>query len=72
MFDEPTAVLTDMESTWLLDTIREISAAGVAVIFISHKLDEVMEISDKIVVLRDGELVDTIGKGKWMWWGWQS
>ena len=64
VFDEPTAVLTDMESTWLLDTIREISAAGVAVIFISHKLDEVMEISDKIVVLRDGELVDTIGKGE--------
>ncbi len=63
VFDEPTAVLTDVESKWLLDTIREISAAGVAVIFISHKLNEVMEISDKIVVLRDGELVDTIAGG---------
>lgn len=64
VFDEPTAVLTDMESRWLLDTIREISGAGVAVIFISHKLDEVMEISDKIVVLRDGELVDTRARGE--------
>lgn len=64
VFDEPTAVLTDVESKWLLDTIKEISASGVAVIFISHKLNEVMEISDKIVVLRDGELVDTIERGK--------
>ncbi len=63
VFDEPTAVLTDVESKWLLDTIKEISAAGVAVIFISHKLNEVMEISDKIVVLRDGELVDTLTRG---------
>lgn len=64
VFDEPTAVLTDVESKWLLDTIKEISQAGVAVIFISHKLNEVMEISDKIVVLRDGELVDTIAKNQ--------
>lgn len=64
VFDEPTAVLTDVESGWLLNTIKEISAAGVAVIFISHKLNEVMEISDKIVVLRDGELVDTLGRGQ--------
>lgn len=60
VFDEPTAVLTDVESKWLLDTIREITASGVAVIFISHKLNEVLDISDKIVVLRDGELVDTL------------
>lgn len=64
VFDEPTAVLTDVESRWLLDTIREISAAGVSVIFISHKLDEVMEISDKIVVLRDGELVASLPKSE--------
>lgn len=62
VFDEPTAVLTDAESKWLLDTIKEISAAGVAVIFISHKLNEVIEISDKIVVLRDGELIETLKK----------
>ncbi len=64
VFDEPTAVLTDVESKWLLDTIGEISASGVAVIFISHKLNEVLEISDKIVVLRDGELVETLMRGQ--------
>lgn len=63
VFDEPTAVLTDVESKWLMDTIKEIAATGVAVIFISHKLNEVMEISDKIVILRDGELVDTVKCG---------
>lgn len=64
VFDEPTAVLTDVESKWLLDTIKEISASGVAVIFISHKLNEVLEISDKIVVLRDGEMVETLKRGE--------
>ena len=59
VFDEPTAVLTDVESEWLLNTIREIAQSGVSVIFISHKLNEVMDISDRIVVLRDGELVET-------------
>ena len=62
VFDEPTAVLTDLESEWLLNTIREITAAGVSVIFISHKLNEVMAISNRIVVLRDGELVETVNK----------
>ena len=64
VFDEPTAVLTDVESKWLLDTIKEISASGVSVIFISHKLNEVTEISDKIVVLRDGELISTLERGQ--------
>lgn len=62
VFDEPTAVLTDVESKWLMDTIKELSASGVAVIFISHKLNEVIDISDKIVVLRDGELIETLDK----------
>lgn len=64
VFDEPTAVLTDVESRWLIDTIREITASGVAVIFISHKLNEVMELSDRIVVLRDGEMVQTLERGE--------
>ncbi len=64
VFDEPTAVLTDVESRWLMDTIKEITAAGVAVIFISHKLNEVIELSDRIVVLRDGELVETLERGE--------
>ncbi len=64
VFDEPTAVLTDVESAWLLDTIREIAASGISVIFISHKLSEVLEISDEIVILRDGEMVDTVSREK--------
>lgn len=64
VFDEPTAVLTDSESQWLLDTVKEISAAGVSVIFISHKLTEVMEISDRVVVLRDGELISNLQKSE--------
>ncbi len=64
VFDEPTAVLTDVESEWLLNTIREIAQSGVSVIFISHKLNEVMDISDRIVVLRDGELVETVRKSE--------
>ena len=62
VFDEPTAVLTDVESEWLLDTIREIARTGISVIFISHKLNEVMSISDRIIILRDGELVETVRK----------
>lgn len=72
VFDEPTAVLTDVESKWLLDTIKEISASGVSVIFISHKLNEVLEISDKIVVLRDGELIETLKRERRMPLVWQS
>ena len=64
VFDEPTAVLTDVESKWLLDTIKEITASGVAVIFISHKLNEVLEISDKIIILRDGEQIQTLKRGE--------
>lgn len=60
VFDEPTAVLTEIESQRLLDTIKKLASMGVAVIFISHKLQEVMNISDTIVVLRDGENVKTI------------
>ena len=64
VLDEPTAVLTETEAEQFLACVRSVAERGIAFIFISHKLDEVMEISDKIVVLRDGELVDTIGKGE--------
>lgn len=62
IFDEPTAVLTESESSVLLDVIRELSAKGVACLFISHKLEEVLDISDKIMVLRDGFVVGEFGK----------
>lgn len=62
VFDEPTAVLTEIEAQKLLDTIQMISREGVAVIFISHKLDEIMQVSDTIMVMRDGENVCTLKK----------
>lgn len=55
--DEPTASLTQSETDHLLDIVRTLSASGVAVVFVSHRLAEVIEISDRITVLRDGRLV---------------
>ena len=57
VLDEPTAVLTPMEIQELFQTIRKLTAQGKSVIFISHKLDEVMEISDRVLVLRQGQVV---------------
>ena len=57
MLDEPTAVLTPPEVVDLFATLRSLTDEGRALIFISHKLAEVMEISDEITVLRDGRVV---------------
>jgi len=60
ILDEPTAVLTPAEARELFKALREFRARGNAVIFISHKLDEVIEISDRISVLRGGRKVATL------------
>ena len=60
VFDEPTALLTETESEQLLSSVRTIAASGVAVIFISHRLDEVLSICDSVTVMRDGEVVTTM------------
>ena len=60
ILDEPTAVLTPPEATALARAVREFTATGYAVIFISHKLDEVLEIADRITVLRAGRKVATL------------
>ena len=57
ILDEPTAVLTPQESEALFTTLRGMVAEGLSVIFISHKLDEVLRVSDRIAVLRAGRLV---------------
>ncbi len=57
ILDEPTAALSEAEAEVMLQSIRKLSRQGIAVIFISHRLGEVLEITDKIVVLRDGEAV---------------
>ena len=55
--DEPTASLTRSETDVLLSVVRTLSARGVAVVFVSHRLAEVLEISSRVTVLRDGRLV---------------
>ncbi|GAA3067693.1 sugar ABC transporter ATP-binding protein [Rhizobium viscosum] len=55
--DEPTASLTQSETDYLIAIVRNLSASGVAVVFVSHRLAEVLEISDRMTVLRDGALV---------------
>ncbi|GAA0974709.1 sugar ABC transporter ATP-binding protein [Acrocarpospora macrocephala] len=59
IMDEPTSALTAPEVEVLFRVIRELTAAGVAVVYISHHLDEALEIADDVVVLRDGSLVAT-------------
>ena len=60
VFDEPTAVLTETEAEILLKAIKELAASGIAVIFISHRLHEVMQICDRVVTLRDGKTIRDI------------
>ena len=57
ILDEPTAVLTPLETDALFATLRKLVADGMSVIFISHKLHEVLAISDRVVVLRGGKVV---------------
>jgi len=59
IFDEPTASLTPVETDALLKVIKDIRAKGVGVLYISHRLQEVKEIADRVTVLRDGRLVAT-------------
>jgi ABC-type uncharacterized transport system ATPase subunit len=57
IFDEPTAVLTPQESDQLFEALRQLAAQNKAIVFISHKLDEVMALSDEIAVLHKGRVV---------------
>ena len=60
ILDEPSAALTDIEVEGLFAMIRKLTGEGKSVIFISHKMREVLHISDRISILRAGELVDTV------------
>jgi ABC-type sugar transport system ATPase subunit len=59
ILDEPTAALTDTEVETLFGILKRLRARGVAMIYISHKLEEVFRISDRITVLRDGKTIET-------------
>ncbi len=62
IMDEPTAVLTPQECRTLMQFIRDYVAKGNSVIFISHKMKEVMEVSDRIIVMRNGKVTGTLNK----------
>ena len=64
VMDEPTAALTPREVEGLLKVIRELRAQGIGIIYISHRLDEIDEIADRVTILRDGSHVATRDKSK--------
>lgn len=59
VFDEPTAVLAEAEAKNLLNAIKKLAQKGIGIIFISHRLDEIIDVADKVTILRDGEHVAT-------------
>lgn len=65
ILDEPTAPLAEVQRNRLLDTVRRIKAGGTTVVFISHNLDEVLEICDEVSVLRNGNLVESKPTRDW-------
>jgi general nucleoside transport system ATP-binding protein len=60
ILDEPTAVLTPQEATDLFEILRTLKREGMSIIFISHKLNEVLDIADRITVLRRGKTIETV------------
>ncbi|NLG02496.1 MAG: ABC transporter ATP-binding protein [Clostridia bacterium] len=64
ILDEPTAVLTPQETRKLFDILREMRKQGNAIIIITHKLNEVMEISDRVTILRKGRVIQTVATSK--------
>ncbi len=60
ILDEPTAVLTPQETKKLFDVLRNMRKAGKSIIIITHKLNEVLELSDRVTVLRKGKYIDTV------------
>ncbi|WMS41369.1 sugar ABC transporter ATP-binding protein [Acuticoccus sp. MNP-M23] len=60
IFDEPTASLTDAEKVVLFDVIADLKASGVGIIYISHRMEEIFKITDRITVLRDGQFRGTL------------
>jgi len=61
--DEPTASLSAAESEQLFTIVRDLAADGVAIVYVSHRLDEVLDLCDRITILRDGRVVDQAVRG---------
>jgi simple sugar transport system ATP-binding protein len=64
VFDEPTAVLTESEAELLLAAMKRLAAEGIAILFITHRLDEVMAVSHRLTILRDGEVVARLSRNE--------
>ena len=62
--DEPTSAISDQEVESLFRLIHQLRDSGVSIVYVSHKLDELLKISDRITVLRDGQLVETVETAK--------
>lgn len=60
VLDEPTATLAEKEIEDLFAVIRDLTSHGIAILYISHRLDEIFEIADRVTVMRDGKVVDTL------------
>ena len=64
IMDEPTATLTEREIEGLFEVIKDLSDHGIAVLYISHRLDEITRIADRVTVMRDGQVVETLEKDR--------
>lgn len=60
VFDEPTAALTDSEITQLFKVIEDLRSQGIGIVYISHRMDEIKKITDRVTVMRDGEYIGTL------------
>jgi ribose transport system ATP-binding protein len=60
LLDEPTSALSDREAHRLFEIIRDLTTSGVAVVYVSHRLPEVLEIAQRVTVLRDGKRIETV------------
>jgi ABC-type sugar transport system ATPase subunit len=64
IMDEPTATLTGQEIEELFRVIRDLTARGIAILYISHRLDEIFRIADRVTVMRDGKVVETLPRAQ--------
>ena len=65
IMDEPTSSLGEREVEQLMRTCRELKSRGIGILFVSHKLEELFELCDRVTVIRDGEYIDTRDIGDW-------
>jgi ABC-type sugar transport system ATPase subunit len=65
ILDEPSAALTDVEVGVLFSVLRRLRAQGLAILYVSHRLDEIFALADRVTVLRDGRLVETAPASSW-------